>query len=216
MCTINDTVTFIGCSDMFACNTSSNFFGIGHNEDEWNGTLTTGYFVNATITNGTSYFAFQYPGYLAGNALSVNNYSLVLTVNALFPNNVSVENSRGIYLIARNILDCNDLQCATNAITGQTKVSTNKHNKNGSPVSTYGASFNIGLKQDGIIVNAEISNFEYSFANCSNYGFHFNNYVRILDISSTNDCHYQEAITMRSQEPIFAMGLCHYETLGGG
>lgn len=197
---------------------SSNFFGIGHNEDGWNGTYTTGYFVNATVTDASSYFAFQYPGYLAGNAFGINNYSLALTVNSLFPLNVSITNSRGIYFIARSILDCPDLQCVTNAITGGTqhnhkqnkqtkknKKEKEKARSSSTPVSTYGASFNVGLRQEKVILNAEISNFEYNIENCSNYGYHFNNYVRILDVAATDDISSDNRLD-RTQELVGSYG----------
>ena len=105
------------CSTMLV-NDKNNFIGFGHNEDGWSGTEDYGYFVNATYTDSNiskSHFAFQYPGSIIGHAFGTNYYGLSLSMNAIFPINVT-NNSRGIYFITRALLDAHNISHATDII----------------------------------------------------------------------------------------------------
>lgn len=179
------------CSDILLNNeTNDNFRGFGHNEDGWNGTLSTGFFVNATYSNTsgkvTSYFAFQYPGIIIGDAFGFNNMGLTVSGNVIFPNNVTIgPGVRGIYFLERAILDCDSIKCAIDTISTTTDSAA---------YTTYGGSINIGQKNgnDVEVVNVEVSSDYYSVLSLSSngksgYNYHFNNYLRLTNVSALDD-----------------------------
>lgn len=171
------------CSDVLLNNAS--FKGFGHNEDGWNGTESTGFYAHYKITNGTEneFFAFQYPGSIVGHAFSVNKYGVAVSMNAVYPNNVTIP-ARGSYFICRAMLDAKSLSDAVAIINNYTI---------NQPVSSFGASLNIGFMDKDSkqinIANVEISNFKVSIAyynDTQDYGYHYNMYLR-LNVSQKTD-----------------------------
>ena len=68
---------------------------MGHNEDGDTIDITTGYIIDAQITEESgststeAFYAFCYAGDLCGKAFGYNGKGVVTTVNALFPKNVN-------------------------------------------------------------------------------------------------------------------------------
>ena len=184
------------CSDILV--NSDNWIGIGHNEDGWNGTLNSGYYINMTytsemnFTNNVSYiFSFGNPSIFAGNGFGFNNFGLITSIDALFPLNISTNKTRGIYFIERSLLDCHSINCVIDTIYDIPDQSMY--------FSSFGAAINVA--QGDTIVNVEISptNVNVKYLNVTedgdgrdnynddNYYYHFNNYLRLTDVDSIND-----------------------------
>ena len=172
------------CSDILLNNNSFN--GFGHNEDGWNGTMNYGYYSHYKITNGTEneFFAFQYPGSIVGHAFGVNKYGLAVSMNAVYPNNVTIP-ARGSYFLCRAVYDAKSLSHAINIINNVTE---------NQPVCSYGASLNFGYMDDNkqiSIANIEISNYnvsvkQYGMIQDEPYGYHYNMYLRLNISQSTS------------------------------
>eukprot|EP01084_Bolivina_argentea_P122563 217177_1 len=176
----SETHLIDSCSDLLIFN-GNTFVGHGHNEDDWNGSLTTAYFTNITYKNNgkaNNIFGFNFiPGILPSTsspAISLTN-SITLTINYLFPY-VVTSYGRATAFICRSILESNNINEAINKITNY-----------GGNVSV-GASFNIGQydeKNDKFeLVNVENYMDKYSVLHIDNhnYTYHFNTYQRIEGI----------------------------------
>lgn len=164
---------------------------IGHNEDGWIGMIQTGFFIHYKINDETEFISFNHPGSLIGHGFGFNKYGLAISMNILFPTNVTTQ-SRGIYWLNRAIYDAINISQAIQIINNYT-------NNN---VCSYGISINLGFMDINnnnkiTIANIEISNNNVSIqyydhdttVEDKSYGYHYDMYLRLnvnqqIDISS--------------------------------
>eukprot|EP01083_Nonionella_stella_P076000 206886_1 len=192
------------CSDILL--NKQTYQGFGHNEDGWNGTLDTAYYSHYHITNGSGneFIAFEYPGSIVGHAFGFNQYGLALSMNAVFPQNVTIP-ARGAFFLSRALLDARNVSHAMDILYDYDEDSA---------VCSYGTSLNIGYRQEDkqvVIANIEVSNHNISVQYYSQhegnhaFGYHFNMYLRgnvaqEVDVSSLHRMN-------RTQEIIANQGL---------
>ena len=158
------------CSNLFI--NSDQFFGIAHNEDDWNISLNCAYYTNVTYRDSNNnimnnIFGFNFiPGILTGTsspAVSLSN-SMTLDVNYLFPEIVQYDGKACVF-ICKDILNSPSMESAIKSISN----------------AAGGASFNIGYKKEHKMANVELylNKQNVLHINNHNYSYHFNEYLRI-------------------------------------
>eukprot|EP01084_Bolivina_argentea_P213748 362935_1 len=172
------------CSDLYVFNEGI-FVGHAHNEDDWNGSLSTAYFTNSTYYKDdvmfNHIFGFNFiPAILPGSSspsVSLFN-SLTYDINYLFPLTVT-QYGKATSFVCRAVLESKNISDAINQIGVY-----------GGNVSV-GASFNMGhINKSKTKYTFEMANVEnymdkYSvlYVNNQNYSYHFNAYLRLQNIA---------------------------------
>lgn len=101
-----------GCTDFHSPTAAA----WAHNEDENELSNKTWYFVRQRVAEPPSdFFAFTYPGQLAGWAYGMNSHGVAHSVNALFPG--VVRPGAAVQFVARDVLDAASLDDAVRRVS---------------------------------------------------------------------------------------------------
>lgn len=161
--TSSEKLTTPSCSDVLVKTPTGSI--IGHNEDNGSEIIDGAFFQHITPANMTAYTAYTYPLLLAGNAFAINEHGLSISVNALFPQNISV-GALARQFLTRDVLNARDINDAIRILTRGPCAS--------------GFSINIGSTLTGEMVNIEMSPGQLrSVLRVTNYSYHFNQYLRL-------------------------------------
>jgi len=162
------------CTDIMVL--TPNVHMIGHNEDNEPVVKRYSFMVNVTIVDKfnnilTHFTAYNYPGYLAGNAWGFNS-QVVFSTNAVSPRNLTLGG------IARNFINRNIYESSSidDAIKRIAQISNR----------ASGFSLNIGQIGTKTIANIEVGPNSYSVKYVNESYYHFNMY-RHLNISQYDD-----------------------------
>ncbi|MBF7685572.1 acyl-CoA--6-aminopenicillanic acid acyl-transferase [Acinetobacter sp. B10A] len=105
--------TFDGCTTIIGKNTQGHTI-VAHNEDGLPELIDDCFLVNATTSEGVSFFSFAYPASLCGHTFSVNCFGIVNTVN-----NLRIKTKNQGYprqILARAALNQTDIQDVLNLL----------------------------------------------------------------------------------------------------
>eukprot|EP00448_Togula_jolla_P024930 CAMPEP_0170575396 /NCGR_PEP_ID=MMETSP0224-20130122/3841_1 /TAXON_ID=285029 /ORGANISM="Togula jolla, Strain CCCM 725" /LENGTH=332 /DNA_ID=CAMNT_0010898177 /DNA_START=20 /DNA_END=1015 /DNA_ORIENTATION=+ len=138
---------------------------LGHNEDAASAVQRFAYIVEAQIGLDIAFTSYTYPGNLPGNAWSFNEAGVVLTLNAVFPSELTSEG------VARNFVSRSLLtQSSRRAMTALARQN---------PIAS-GFSMNLGDSKDtAILLNVEVAGAKQDVYEVQGNYSHVNMYRRL-------------------------------------